>query len=301
MANEGTLWRRVECNMWTDGWFVGLEPRAKLLFLYLVTSPGTTRAGVNEAPLALLQVWMGWSGQEEADEVFALLEPKVHRFDDGKVFVTNFLKVQRSRNNPALMEAGAVTDIRKESAEIQAAFFAVYPHLLDGDIAEPPAPPPQEAPKPARKPRKPKSPPEAQEAPEPPPEPEEEEAEEPEASVTVLPTPEPSAPKKLTELQQRREDLMVALGAEVGMGPIAGWTKVDYQNYSGLAKVIDSVGATPDDVHERAEMYRKYSDWVFTARSLVKYWTEIPNWEKHPPKQMKGGTKQGLAAELLDG
>lgn len=86
--------RIVNTRFWDDSYIARLSPNEKLLFLYLLTSPLTTIAGVYELPLKRVAFDTGICSKE-ISAMFSKLESdgKLVRQDDW-VGIVNFIKHQ---------------------------------------------------------------------------------------------------------------------------------------------------------------------------------------------------------------
>ncbi len=107
--------RIVNTRFWDDSYIALLSPHEKLLFLYLLTSPLTTIAGVYELPIKRAVFDTGLT-LEEITQGFAKLEQdgKILRQDDW-VAIVNFVRHQTL--NPKV-RTGIVLEMTRSPREL---------------------------------------------------------------------------------------------------------------------------------------------------------------------------------------
>ena len=92
--------RYVNTTFWRDDYISSLDPSEKLLFLYLLTCPDTTIAGVYQIPIKIIAADTGF----DKDMIVKILE-RLERdgkvlYRDGWIAIKNFLKHQSE--NPSV-------------------------------------------------------------------------------------------------------------------------------------------------------------------------------------------------------
>lgn len=107
--------RIVNTRFWDDAYIARLNPTEKLLFLYLLTSPLTTIAGVYELPVKRVAFDTGLPAKE-IEHGFSKLERdgKIIRLEDW-VAIVNFIKHQTL--NPKVRQ-GIVLELRRSPVEL---------------------------------------------------------------------------------------------------------------------------------------------------------------------------------------
>lgn len=128
--------RYVNTTFWRDDYISSLDPSEKLLFLYLLTCPDTTIAGVYQIPIKIIAADTGF----DKDMIVKILE----RFErDGKVLyrdgwiaIKNFLKHQSE--NPSV-RAGVERELEsvpRDMIDFVTACRQPVDSLSDSDIVE---------------------------------------------------------------------------------------------------------------------------------------------------------------------
>jgi hypothetical protein len=94
--------RMINTKMWSDNWFINLDPVEKLLFIYLLTNERTNLCGLYELPIKIMSVETGIE-KEMIENILKRLEKdsKVYSFD-GWVLIRNFYKHQLQ--NPSITQ-----------------------------------------------------------------------------------------------------------------------------------------------------------------------------------------------------
>ena len=107
----------VNTRFWDDSYIARLTPNEKLLFLYLLTSPLTTIAGVYELPLKRVAFDTGLP-PKEISAMFSKLENdgKLMRQDDW-IGIVNFIKHQSL--NPKVRQ-GIIAELKRAPHELVA-------------------------------------------------------------------------------------------------------------------------------------------------------------------------------------
>ena len=100
--------RMIDTDIWSDEWFEGLVPVSKLLFIYLVTSPYTSRAGIGQATDRKITNDIGLTRQQITDG-FKNLSDKVIR-DCAWFWIKNFYAHQAFN---LVVKKSALTDAKK--------------------------------------------------------------------------------------------------------------------------------------------------------------------------------------------
>ena len=117
--------RIVNTRFWDDSYIARLSPNEKLVFLYLLTSPLTTIAGVYELPVKRASFDIGLTPKEIATILTSFEQDgKLVRHDDW-IGLTNFIKHQSL--NPKVRE-GIVAELERAPRELVAKL--PIPHSL---------------------------------------------------------------------------------------------------------------------------------------------------------------------------
>jgi predicted DNA-binding transcriptional regulator len=108
--------RIVNTKFWDDSYIVNLNPKEKLIFLYLFTNPVANISGVYELPLERVAFDTGISRQkvEESIKKFEVDRKIVCAY--GWIGVVNFIKHQ-NRNNPKIRQ-GILAELEHAPKEI---------------------------------------------------------------------------------------------------------------------------------------------------------------------------------------
>lgn len=124
-------YRTIRMTFWTDPYIEGLPPEAKLLYVYLFTSPHTNNLGMLEISRRKIAFETGLD-VSKVDECVDLFEQDGKALADGqKIWLTRFIKHQ-TMTSPKLTQA-----LRKMlpgigSKVICDAVCERYPHIFDG-------------------------------------------------------------------------------------------------------------------------------------------------------------------------
>lgn len=86
--------RYISDNIWTDTWFEDLKPKAKLLFMYLLTNPLTSISWISEISLKRMVYDTGIEKNEILNIFLKFEEDKKVYFKDWIVVIVNFVKNQ---------------------------------------------------------------------------------------------------------------------------------------------------------------------------------------------------------------
>lgn len=87
--------RLVNTNFWRDSYVIGLDPAEKLLFLYFLTNPATTLAGVYEIDLRLVALDTGFDQSQITNMLGRFCKDGKMHYERGWLVLRNFVKHQR--------------------------------------------------------------------------------------------------------------------------------------------------------------------------------------------------------------
>jgi hypothetical protein len=108
--------RIVNTKFWDDSYIVNLNPKEKLIFLYLFTNPVNTIAGVYELPLERVAFDTGISRQKVEECIKKFEVDRKIVCAHGWIAVVNFIKHQ-NRNNPKIRQ-GILAELGNAPKEI---------------------------------------------------------------------------------------------------------------------------------------------------------------------------------------
>jgi hypothetical protein len=128
--------RYVNTTFWRDDYISSLDPSEKLLFLYLLTCPDTTIAGVYQIPIKIIAADTGF----DKDMIVKILE-RLERdgkvlYRDGWIAIKNFLKHQSE--NPSV-RAGVereLVSVPQDMIDFVTACRQPVDSLSDSDIVK---------------------------------------------------------------------------------------------------------------------------------------------------------------------
>jgi len=128
--------RYVSTTFWRDDYISSLDPSEKLLFLYLLTCPDTTIAGVYQIPIKIIAADTGF----DKDMIVKILE-RLGRdgkvlYRDGWIAIKNFLKHQSE--NPSV-RAGVereLVSVPQDMIDFVTACGQPVDSLSDSDIVK---------------------------------------------------------------------------------------------------------------------------------------------------------------------
>ncbi len=91
-------YRQLHTHIWSDGWFVELEPDLKLLFIYLFSNERASICGLYELPIRTIAFETGLEREaiKQGLEVFTKADKARYDFEASVVWVRNMLKYQGS-------------------------------------------------------------------------------------------------------------------------------------------------------------------------------------------------------------
>ena len=91
-------YRQLHTHIWSDSWFVELEPDLKLLFIYLFSNERASICGLYELPIRTISFVTGLYREciKKGLEVFDQADKVKYDFAAGVVWVRNMLKYQGS-------------------------------------------------------------------------------------------------------------------------------------------------------------------------------------------------------------
>jgi hypothetical protein len=91
-------YRQVHVHIWKDGWFLDLEPKFKLFFIYLFTNERASISGIYELPKRVMSFESGLTFSE-IDDAFKVFEQENKAYlDDGVVWIANLRKYHETRS-----------------------------------------------------------------------------------------------------------------------------------------------------------------------------------------------------------
>lgn len=121
-------YRTIECTTWDDPWFAELSPKAKLVFLYLITNHRVTQCGAMVITFRQIEFETGITG-DELPNLFYEMRDRVKLFlQHSTVFVRNFYRYQRA-NASDRFDIAARKAAQTFAVEVQEWVYGVYPHL----------------------------------------------------------------------------------------------------------------------------------------------------------------------------
>lgn len=107
-------YRVIDFEIWQDSWFDNLSHEAKLVFIFLFSSPNADRCGTQQYAPKLIGYFTGIS-REKVEECVAEMSDKVSVVD-GRIFCHSFIKHQCKTGN---FKAGMVASFKTLSPAIQ--------------------------------------------------------------------------------------------------------------------------------------------------------------------------------------
>lgn len=105
MAN----YRQIHVSIWKDEWFLDLEPKAKLLFIYLFSNEATSLSGLYKLPLKVIEFETGLDRQYIIDTLSNFSEKDKVHYQDGLVWVVHMRKYHETKS--ALVQKRITSDI----------------------------------------------------------------------------------------------------------------------------------------------------------------------------------------------
>lgn len=136
--------RSILCSTWDDPWFAELPPKAKLLFIFLITNRRVTQCGAMEITVRQIAFETGLATSEIPNLIESFDERVCWSHQHSLLFVRNFYRHQRANTGDKFDIAA------RKSAEVLPVFakewvYGVYPHLAPDGYTHPiptPVPPP---------------------------------------------------------------------------------------------------------------------------------------------------------------
>jgi len=92
--------RYINTKIWSDNYYINLDPIEKLLFMYILTNEKTNICGIYEIPLKIMAVETGID-RDMIEKIFKRFEAdnKI-KYNNGWVAIRNFIKHQKISDNP---------------------------------------------------------------------------------------------------------------------------------------------------------------------------------------------------------
>ena len=90
--------RAIYTKIWKDGWFMDLEPEAKLLWIYLFSNEQATVAGIYELPLKFIAFETGLDAGYCIDTLSSFEQHGRIRYQDGILWVRNLRKYNETKS-----------------------------------------------------------------------------------------------------------------------------------------------------------------------------------------------------------
>jgi len=98
MAN----YRQIHVSIWKDCWFLDLDPKEKLLFIYLFSNSETSMAGIYKISFKVICFETGMAGEFVKEALDRFQEAGKIMYQDGVMWVKNMTKYHSSKS-PKIM------------------------------------------------------------------------------------------------------------------------------------------------------------------------------------------------------
>lgn len=92
----------ITTKMWSDNWFIDLDPIEKLIFVYILTNEKTNILGLYELPLRIMSIETGIEKEMIEKVLNRFKEDKKVMYFDGWIFIKNFPRHQSV--NPSIIK-----------------------------------------------------------------------------------------------------------------------------------------------------------------------------------------------------
>ena len=102
-------YRQIHTHIWKDSWFLDLDPKHKLFFIYLFSNERASISGLYELAQKVMVFESGLS-QEEIEEAFEIFSAAEKAFyDEGVVWIVNLRKYHETKSPK--VQAAIINDI----------------------------------------------------------------------------------------------------------------------------------------------------------------------------------------------
>lgn len=121
-----------DTTTWTDKWFRKLKPKQKVLFIYLWTNNHKNIAGLYEIDFEIIAFETGISLKEIGPLIDSLIPKVLYDYDEGSVFVVNFIRKQFMRTpkiSPKIIQGITKSLIAMDGSSLIGEFLKEYSEL----------------------------------------------------------------------------------------------------------------------------------------------------------------------------
>ena len=123
--------RKIDPRIWNDAKFAGLSSEAKLLFLYLLTSPAMTILGALPIRASAVAEELGLDPKRYAIRYEELSQQGMVEYDDrGLFWVKNYLKYNGPDNPKVVISWASALDLLPECSLLESVLEAARNHCL---------------------------------------------------------------------------------------------------------------------------------------------------------------------------
>lgn len=123
--------RKIDPRIWNDAKFAGLSSEAKLLFLYLLTSPAMTILGALPIRASVVAEELGLDPKRYAIRYEELSQQGMVEYDDrGLFWVKNYLKYNGPDNPKVVISWASALDLLPECSLLESVLEAARNHCL---------------------------------------------------------------------------------------------------------------------------------------------------------------------------
>lgn len=123
--------RKIDPRIWNDAKFAGLSSEAKLLFLYLLTSPAMTILGALPIRATAVAEELGLDPKRYAIRYEELSQQGMVEYDDrGLFWVKNYLKYNGPDNPKVVISWASALDLLPECSLLESVLEAARNHCL---------------------------------------------------------------------------------------------------------------------------------------------------------------------------
>lgn len=112
-------YRQVHVHIWKDSWFLDLDPKHKLFFIYLFTNERASISGIYELSKRVMAFESGLTFSEIDDALQAFEAQGKAHYDDGVVWIPNLRKYHESKSPKVVKfieeDVGSLKDCKLKS------------------------------------------------------------------------------------------------------------------------------------------------------------------------------------------
>jgi len=130
-------YRQVHTKMWTDAWFLELEPESKLLWIYLFSNKRACLSGLYDIPMRVIMFETGLSREAIGSNLETFTEAGKAFYEDGWVLIPKLMRYNAHGITGSKIQANLRNDVfAAPNIPLKRRWLGEYNSLIPPDKAE---------------------------------------------------------------------------------------------------------------------------------------------------------------------